>query len=277
MKGNKIDDLFREGLASHRISAPSTAWDKIETQLPSKAKKGIYFWFSIAASIILILTFGWVIISNQGNEDVTNNSSLSSNTEVEKKDANITPEEPSEAQPEIITPTIKEQKNLVAKTDPTTDDQKPNDIITQAPSVDITEQVVQLAEKQEAPAKQEIVRTFKEIELIKTHERLAPKFYVTESMVKRDLMIDFSFDMESLVSTHQTIAELPGKKKRFSLLNGLVSVAKGVNSGKIGLSEMRKSKNDFFNNDLKYGSSEGEEEEDIDEYLDKDKANLDKQ
>ncbi len=275
MKGKKIDDLFRGGLASHKISAPSTAWDKIETQLPSKAKKGIYFWFSIAASIILVFTFGWVIISNQGSEDIANNN-LTDNAEVEKKDVNITPEKPSEVQPKIITPIVQEPKNLVAKTDPATEDKKSNDIITKTPSVAITEQVVQLAEKQEAPAKQEIVRTFKEIELIKTNERLAPKFYVTESMVKRDLMIDFSFDMESLVSTHQTIAELPGKKKRFSLLNGLVSVAKGVNSGKIGLSEMRKSKNDFFNNDLKYGSSEGEEE-DIDEDLDKDKANLDKQ
>ena len=58
----------------------------------------------------------------------------------------------------------------------------------------------------------------------------------------------------------------PQKKKKFSLLSGIVTVAKGVNSGKLALSEMRKSKNDFFNNDLKYGSKEGEE--DLDDDLD---------
>jgi len=54
-----------------------------------------------------------------------------------------------------------------------------------------------------------------------------------------------------------------------------VSVAKGVNGGKLALSEIRKSKNNFFTNDLKYGSSEGEDE-DLEDNLDEQEDNLNK-
>ena len=45
-------------------------------------------------------------------------------------------------------------------------------------------------------------------------------------------------------------------KKKFSLMSGIVSVAKGVNEGTKALSEMRKSKIEFVNSELKYGSDQ---------------------
>jgi hypothetical protein len=45
------------------------------------------------------------------------------------------------------------------------------------------------------------------------------------------------------------------KKKRFSMVDGIISLAKGVNSAKETLSEIRTVKNDFVSKELKYGSN----------------------
>lgn len=270
MKGNKIDDLFKDGLGSHKISAPSAAWDKIEAQLPNQSKKGIYFWISIAASIILVFTFGWMMMDKSGSETILNPNLTADNTQIEKPQDTPVKQTPTTAQPELITPQEQAPQKLVAQTKPVAESNKEdNTIISIKPSTTVTTQVV--ASTTEEPVELTLKREFKEIQLIKAHERLMPKFYVADKLAEKNFLIDISMDMESYIKSHQVVAELPAKKKRFSLLNGLVSVAKGVNSGKLALSEMRKSKNDFFNNDLKYGSSEGEEGEDED--LDKDDLN----
>lgn len=272
MKGNKIDELFQKGLSSNKISAPSTAWDQIESQLPNKSKKGIYFWISIAASVLLIFAFGWTIINRSGSEVSTDNM-LSENTEA-KEVTKPTPETSTDKQkPEILTPEELKPQELVAEN-------TQNPVIQENTSVPAkiqheADEVLPVATESVSDDEPSVVREFIELEMIKISERHAPKFYITERMARMNLMIDPSIDLDSFIKSNQVIADLPQKKKRFSLLSGLVTVAKGVNSGKIGLSEMRKSKNDFFNNELKYGSSEGEEE-DLDDDLDNEEDNLDK-
>ena len=55
------------------------------------------------------------------------------------------------------------------------------------------------------------------------------------------------------------------RKKKFGFLDGIVSMAKSVNSGAKAISEIRKSKNEWVSNDLKYGDkAEDSKEEDSD-------------
>ncbi len=273
MKGNNIDELFQKGLSSNKISAPSTAWDKIETQLPTKSKKGIYFWVSIAASILLIFAFGWIMI-NKSDSEVSTRNTLSQNTEVKEEAPKTNLETPEEAKPEIFTPQELKSQELVAEVAVTPEVKEDESIVTQIEEK--VEEVVPTITQPVIDDKSIEIREFMELEMIEIPKRLAPKFYISERMTQMNLMIDPTVDLDSFIKSNQVVADLPPKKKRFSLLNGLVTVAKGVNSGKIGLSEMRKSKNDFFNNDLKYGSAEGEEDEDLDEDLDNEEDNLDK-
>ncbi len=267
MKGNKIDDLFREGLASHKTVPPLAAWDKIESQLPKKSKKGVYFWLSVAASIVLILSFGWMAIQNSPNENGSIEESLAS--EIDTPEKSITEETDS---PDV-------QKIDIEKT-PELDKV---DLVAENPTPvrvkkDAKQHGFKLSEKSTAPVKNknlyaEVKGSPDTNEIIEIHPirvdiKSAPRFFIAEQMSQNNFMKDFTVDIESYMSSYQILTGEPTKRKRFSLISGIVTVAKNVNSSKLSLSEMRKSKNDFFNNDLKYGSKEGDPEgsdDDLDE------------
>lgn len=264
MKGNNIDDLFRNGLGSHKITPPSSAWDKIESQLPAKKKKGVYFWISIAASIILVFAFGWIILSGSQNQQ-TVDQNLQANREAApiEDSSQSTPEL---KQPDAIKATIPDQQ-LVAKAPAkisTPSVKVPNNKATT--NILVEEDMNKL--QADVDAKHELIDKRQIIEIMKHDTKPLPSFFNAKDMSFDAYAIDISISLESYISSYQILTLDPTKKKRFSLLSGIVNVAKGVNNGKIALSEMRKSKNDFFNNDLKYGSKEGEPEEtkgDIDE------------
>ena len=268
MKGNKIDDLFRNGLESHKISPPSTAWDKVESQLPKQSKKGIYFWISIAATILLVFAFGWIALNSQSDSQKADDKLQTAQNEPKK--AVLTPaEQKQQAQAEIINP-ITPKKDLVAGS---TETMKMTPSVT-VPSKSINHTAIKSTEKlanievQDSPVEAEQPpMIIIDLEHILPATAKTPKFFVVEQVVKEDFVKDFSVDIEVFVASHYIMTEEPTKRKRFSLLNGIVSVAKGVNNGKLAFSEMRKSKNDFFNNDLKYGSKESESE-DIEDDLD---------
>lgn len=258
MKGNNIDDLFRNGLGSHKITPPSDAWSKIESQLPKKSKKGVYFWLSIAASIILVFTFGWIILSNsQESQSVDNTLQAKQDVTLE----NNSPAAIPVIEPENIA-SITPNKQLVV--------QAPAKVatpeISEAPSTSAVEEIGKLQANNSS--KEEFLEEEQIIELIKIDIKTLPSFYVSQEMSYDSFDRDISINLEAYISSYQILTLEPTKKKKFSLLSGIVNVAKGVNSGKLALSEIRKSKNDFFNKDLKYGSKEGEPEEtkqDLDE------------
>ncbi len=275
MKDDKIDDLFRKGLASHKISAPSNAWDKIENELSKQSKKGIYFWISIAAAITLVFTVSWSLLSNANSDDLLNENLSNITVETEKKDANPLKETPKASLPDMITHEDGVAKNLVAKSTSGKDKQEQIANRNITPSITVNPQILQLNAQIEESVQEVTTLALKEIELIKIDQRFAPRFEIIESIAQNNFMIDFSVDLEAYLNSPQITPELPGKRKRFSLLSGIVSVAKGVNGGKLALSEIRKSKNNFFTNDLKYGSSEGEDE-DLEDDLNKQEDNLNK-
>lgn len=263
MKGNNIDDLFRNGLGSHKITPPSAAWSKIESQLPKKSKKGVYFWLSIAASIILIFTFGWIILSgSQDSQSVDQTLQAKQDTPLVDDSPAATPEIESEIM-EPITPNKQLVAQAPAKISTTT-------IIAPKNSDGAITSGLEEMDKLQVnnDLKEEILQERQVIELMKIDIKALPSFYVSKEMSYDSFDLDISISLEAYISSYEILTLEPSKRKKFSLLSGIVNVAKSVNSGKLALSEMRKSKNDFFNNNLKYGSKEGEPEEtkqDLDE------------
>jgi|GEM_PF-5074824 len=67
MTKHKIDDLFKQKLAGSAFTPSTAAWSKLESQLAQKKKKGVFFYMSIAASLALLLTFGWLIWRSQAH------------------------------------------------------------------------------------------------------------------------------------------------------------------------------------------------------------------
>ncbi len=61
--------------------------------------------------------------------------------------------------------------------------------------------------------------------------------------------------MDVSMAEYDVVSIETSKKRKFSMLDGIVSLAKGVNSAKETLSDIRTVKNDFVSKELKYGIS----------------------
>src|SRR5690606_4361876 len=58
-KHHTIDDLFNEKLANFEVEPPAYVLDNIHSKLDAKAqKKRFIFWFSFAATVAIIVSFG---------------------------------------------------------------------------------------------------------------------------------------------------------------------------------------------------------------------------
>lgn len=62
----QFDRVFREKLETHQEKPSALAWEKLESQLPTKAKKGWGFFKGIAASMTILLTVGYLIWPREG-------------------------------------------------------------------------------------------------------------------------------------------------------------------------------------------------------------------
>ncbi len=84
-KHHNIDDLFNDKLTNFEVEPPAYVWDNIQSKLDAKGtKKRFVLWFSIAASIALIVSFGagYIISDIQTNRT---NRSISKNTNLENE------------------------------------------------------------------------------------------------------------------------------------------------------------------------------------------------
>jgi hypothetical protein len=59
MGTNKIDQLFREKLDTHQSIPDIQAWGELENMIDSKKKKVVFWYYKMAASILLFLTVGF--------------------------------------------------------------------------------------------------------------------------------------------------------------------------------------------------------------------------
>lgn len=243
MKGNRLDELFRNGLESHKIAAPQSAWDKIEAGLPQKNKKGAYFWISIAASFALLAAIGWLALSNQKAAETTPQEILSQtpkevdeSTTAQKDDREEIIQPEAQEKIEIITPAeenVGQLPTLVA------------DRATGAPA-DLNEQIqsdLSAVANESFELKIEPIR----LQSLKIQS-------LTANHLGKNYQINTEVLMESILLSREELQQIEGdRKKKFGFLEGIVSMAKGMNNGAKALSEMRKSKNEFITNDLKYG------------------------
>lgn len=58
----KMDQFFREKLSTHEEKPSSLAWERLENQLHKKPKSTRRIWWAAAASIILILSVGYLVM-----------------------------------------------------------------------------------------------------------------------------------------------------------------------------------------------------------------------
>ncbi len=260
MKDNRLDDLFRNGLESYKITPPQNAWAQIEEGLPKNKKKGAYFWFSIAASIMLLATIGWLAFSNsdisqnaaqevlsENNSEV--NETIASQPE-DKVDLNNSPlAQENQAPIELIEALESQTDNMPA-------------LVAGNEALD-TEQ---LTESIISASNSWIDESF-ELKVQPIHPKLLARspFLVT-NYASFKLSLNSDMLMQNVIVSPQELEAMEdGQKKKFGFLHSIVSVAKGVNNGSKAIAEIRKSKNEFITNDLKYGQKTDEDVEKVDD------------
>ncbi|HEY9116464.1 MAG TPA: hypothetical protein VIN11_01495 [Roseivirga sp.] len=257
MKDNRLDELFRNGLETHKITPPQNAWAKIEGNLPNKNKKGAYFWLSIAASAMLFATIGWLAFSNQDAAQKVSQEVLS---EVKTDVTPTTSATPDALTAEVEVPIQKKKDNDLI--DPIQSNSNPTLLIASS-SIENSEE---LQESIMEGSESLINESFNlKIDLIQPTSFKKPAF-VASNLRVRNINRSADLLMESVMLSPEEFEQIENEKgRRSGFISGIVSLAKGVNSGTKALSEIRKSKNEFITNDLKYGqktdgSTEGTDE-----------------
>ncbi len=247
MKGNQIDDLFRQKLSHQKLTPPPAAWGAIEQNLPQKKKKGAYFWMSIAASILVIFTIGGLLLVQAQKSDAIEPDTLA------KTNA-----------PDVKLPVKADEpvKNLVAKENEHTPEIIKENLTEPAVQKLVAQTATPLAHNMASPDKKgrnmdgfnELLlrEPIGEVALINIDQRLAPPMTATPL----DYVMVMPLDVTAYYLLSNEELELTRKKKKFRVLNGIISIAKEVNSGKLSLSELRNAKNNFVEDDLKYGNTE---------------------
>lgn len=255
MKDNKIDDLFRQKLSHQKLTPPPSAWTAVEQNLPGEKKKGVYFWISIAAGLLLICTLGWVMLSGERTTTIPAQATASKEQQTEpiKKDKTgkqtmvaSDDDEAQTKQPDILKAEIQEpsQTQMVASTN------KKQENNTSVTTIAAAQNNTPVNDGAETIDKREmlIISPIK----LKDHlsiNRMAGEFEFDMIMpiTLTDYHIPYSEDLKPIP-----------KKKKFRVLNGIISIAKEVNSSKLSLSELRNAKNNFVTDDLKYGTKTDE-------------------
>ena len=59
MKINKLDQLFRNVLSTHKVEPSPAAWQKLESQLHERKRSASWRWVAAAAVLILFFWVGW--------------------------------------------------------------------------------------------------------------------------------------------------------------------------------------------------------------------------
>jgi hypothetical protein len=68
-----IDNLFRDHLVGHKVSAPAGAWDRLQADLQPRKKRAAFLYIKLAAaSLLLLLAFGAGYLLSEFGPDNTN-------------------------------------------------------------------------------------------------------------------------------------------------------------------------------------------------------------
>ncbi|WP_341221634.1 hypothetical protein [Polaribacter atrinae] len=77
MKTNKLDHSIKEKLQNRTINPSASAWERLSVQLdeqPKQKKKGWFFYVGAAASILLLISIGFLFLNK--NEDLNHQKLL---------------------------------------------------------------------------------------------------------------------------------------------------------------------------------------------------------
>lgn len=248
MKDNKIDRLFKERLENQKSKPPAHLWEKIEESIPHKSKKSAFLPWVAAASILLILGFGYIGI-----------------TQVNwKSDAKQL------AENQLSTPANSGEKTVPQTKQETKVQTVQKEAMDQLP----------LAKAQRKASKTHLIVAIepetKPVEQVKKLELLQPKSYSpmlemvsVKSAGLKGLkgIAEYSplripshliFNTQNYAMTQADFNQKQRNNNKFGFVRSVANIAKSVDRGAEAISDLREAKNEWVNETL---ITEGESED----------------
>lgn len=231
MKDNQIDRLFGERLENQKTAPPAHIWDKIEENLPKKSKKAAYIPWVVAASIMLLLSFGYLAISKLP-------SSPESAPLAEKKAELPASEEPIN---------VPMEENMEASS------KVMNTIFAIQPKTRTT-LLIQKKQPKQLKVEQVHLQEPKSDEPILHIVAVAsPKLSVLKGIVStHDLRIrpNLLLNAKNYAMSQPKVKKSQKNDGKFSFIRSVASIAKSVDKGAEALSDLREAKNEWVNETL---------------------------
>ena len=269
MTKHKIDGLFKQRLADSEFSPSVAAWSKLEGQLVAKKKKGIIFWMSAAASIALLLTFGWLILNSKS--DIVPMESIAQNN-IEQH-IEIAPTDSVDAQKE----TQVKAKILIDENNPK-DTQEENDLEQNATDQPVKKQkapkpsepLIIIQQKSnlavnDTPDKIQEDASIEELkDEVMNEDILAPNtnevialntpVQVANTPSKESGSIKLVYTLKPAIST-ESIAKETTEKTKNSPFKKMVAFAINIKENPQGIGNLRDAKNNFLSLNKKKNES----------------------
>lgn len=223
MENHKIDRLFQDKLSRHEVAPSPQAWEAINAELKKDNKPMV--WLSIAASIALVATIGWLLMRN--DQEV-----VSTGVQTYAAVDQPSPQAPHEWNLELPT-----EKQLEVK--PIEKVKKP---VKQVKPVVEMDTMNETLAQQSVEQKQE--DSFIEIESLGMDAMANLTEDTQPEMTELDTTPIESLPGVSVQITYK--ASPPVKVEEKSRIERLWAKAKEIRPGEV-LADIRETKNDFFN------------------------------
>lgn len=239
MNGNRLDNLFEQKLGNHKLTPPPGSWDQIENNLKEDKNKGVALWIKVAASFLLLLTAGWFII--QADKAPQENSVAKIVKEVQPDLATQDTNGPNTTQAPVINSNDADQIIESKATD-----ESVKRLLAQS-----TTTKKEVLKEINPPSEKVFLKEIAPLELALSTPNLTVSIPHHSQVLPMDISLMYTYAIEK--------NEEVKKSRKFRMLNGIISIAKGVNKSKLGFEDIRSAKNGFVNDELKYGNKKTED------------------
>lgn len=267
MSNKELDSLFRNKLGELERSPKADSWDKIQGQLNTEKSKGGWFFMRIAATLLLLITFGAVYWLNQ--DEVEDKPMVAEKTvkeeieEIPTQSSDFThsvePDQNTDASVAITHDKVndnqtdnKAEEGLIRKQENTKKkikrSPKPNRYIQKQMEIipDSFEENIAQVETQEVPEKlSEKQEVIEKIELNAQTDATPTTAIASSEQYASSTGSTLVFDIDDLDAPREVVkVESPSDRKRG--LKRILELVKEVKNGEKGLSDLRESKNELL-------------------------------
>ena len=261
MSNKELDNLFKNKLEEFEKSPASSLWDRIDEKLEHPKKRSPWIFLSIAASLLLLISFSYLFLKNDGIQN-DNQQEIAYNN-IESYDSTIDAVKPEEP---IEEATKTEQVTVKSNSKEQTEEKKVKEQKYKVPPKQ--KQVIQLPSNNELTASNEIKTGEDKVEKLENKddvillkiEELTTNSTVLAQNSTPDATNDESlasevknnkggqtlvFDISQFENSKTALTAAKTDKKESKLLQ-IFNKAKEIKQGDSGLGEIRAAKNNLL-------------------------------